>query len=227
VISDNYHRYLCLSVDVCGYGQLNDPQQGKVHLELADLLDQAAQRAGLRRASWIRQARGDEELALIPEAEPHVRVVDSFVPELAALLSRRNCDKPAGEQLSLRLALDHGLVAPDAFGASWQGQPVVAVSRLVSASQVKALAASGAGLTVVLSRGVYRDLVLAGHTSLRPDLFRRVDVQEKEFSDPAWVWLPGREEPGAVPEARAAARRPASAPARPLARAVVAMPGPR
>jgi len=158
--------------------------------ELLDVLAAAATAAGLDRRTWRRQGQGDGELALIPPSEPEARVVDDFVGELAVSLYRRNCDRAAAERLRLRLALDHGPVRAASNG--FAGRPVVAVSRLVGSAPVRqALAAADAGLAVILSRRVYTDLVLGGHTRLPADAFRRTWVREKEFAEEAWLRVPG------------------------------------
>jgi hypothetical protein len=187
---DRFARYLCMSIDVEGYGRTNDRGQSAVQEDLLGLLGAAAEAASLDRETWTRQGKGDEELALIPATEPESRVVDDFVRELATALYRRNCDRPQAERLRLRLALDHGLVQSAANG--FAGRPVVAVSRLVNSQPVRrALAVSDANLAVILSRRVYTDVVLGGHTRLSPTAFRQVPVSEKELAEEAWLRVPG------------------------------------
>lgn len=189
----SFARYLCLSIDAQGYGRAPDPGQLTIQNELLDLLTTAATAAGLDRDTWHRQAKGDEELALIPADQPGTepRVIDDFVRELAAALFRHNCDRPADRRLRLRFAADYGLARPAPNG--FVGQPVVRVCRLVGCQPLRQAmaAAPDAGLAVILSRQVYGDLVLAGHTKLRPTDFRQVSVSEKEFTDQAWLRVPG------------------------------------
>jgi hypothetical protein len=189
-MTDRFARYLCMSIDVEGYGRADDRRQSAVQEELLGLLGVAAEAASLDRRTWTRQGKGDEELALIPATESEPRVVDDFVRELATALWRRNCDRTPAERLRLRLALDHGLVKSAANG--FAGRPVVAVSRLVNSQPVRrALAVTDANLAVILSRRVYADVVLGGHTQLPPAAFREVPVREKELAEEAWLRVPG------------------------------------
>jgi hypothetical protein len=193
VVTRSFARYLCLSVDAQGYGRIPDRGQAVIQDALLEVLAAAAAAAGVDRGGWHRQGKGDEELALVPSGGPDAdaRVVDGFASELAAALLRRNCAVPAGHALRLRLAIDGGLAAEASNG--FAGRPVVTVSRLVGCRPLRqALAAApDAGLAVILSRQVYSELVLGGHTRARPGDFRRVAVHDKELDDDAWLRVPG------------------------------------
>jgi GNAT superfamily N-acetyltransferase len=190
VPADLVERYLCLSVDVRGYGSQDDVRQAEIQRDLVDLLDEAASRGGCRRSRWIRQAKGDEELALIPSDVPWQLIVGGFCLELEAAL-RRRARNPDAWPIRLRMGMDDGPVQPAANG--FAGRAVVGASRLVNCQPVRqALAlAAGTDLAVILSSGVYRDWVLTGRSRVPADRFRRVTVTEKEFVDDAWLWLPG------------------------------------
>jgi hypothetical protein len=192
-VTDSFARFVVLSIDAQGYGRAHDHGQTAIQDELLDVLAAAAAAAGLDRRTWHRQAKGDEELALIPAGEPGIEtgVVDEFVRELATVLFRRNCDQPADRKFRLRLAVDHGLARPASNG--FAGRPVVAVSRLVGCRPLRQAmaAAPDASLAVILSRQVYTDLVLGGHSRLRPADFLQVSVSEKELADQAWLRVPG------------------------------------
>jgi hypothetical protein len=187
---DAVRRYLCLSVDVQGYGRNDDVRQAEIQRDLVDLLDRAGERAGLDRRRWIRQPIGDEELALIPADEPLGRVVGDFCLELAAALWRYNRVRDSGERMRLRLALDDGPV--DLSSNGFAGQAVVGVSRLVNARPLRRALdqAELAQLAVIVSDGVHRDWVSSGRSSIRPGWCRRVAVVEKEYQADAWLWLP-------------------------------------
>src|SRR4051794_946561 len=58
---DRIDRFLCISVDVQGYGGHDDVRQGEIQRDLVALLDEAGRRSGSRRSRWIRQPKGDEE----------------------------------------------------------------------------------------------------------------------------------------------------------------------
>jgi hypothetical protein len=182
-----------LSVDAQGYGRAHDRGQNAIQDELLDVLAAAAAAADLDRRAWHRQGSGDGELALIATGEPdtEARVVDELARELAAVLFRRNCDQPAERRFRLRLALDHGLARAASNG--FAGRAVVTVSRLVGCQPLRQAltAAPDANLAVILSRQVYSELVLGGHTRLAPTDFRRVPVSEKELTDEAWLRVPG------------------------------------
>ncbi|WP_410643359.1 ATP-binding protein [Amycolatopsis sp. lyj-346] len=192
-MQEDFTRRLCLSVDVQGYGKGNDVKQSQVQEDLSDVLDTAARAAGLNRDAWIKQSRGDEELALIPASEPEHRVLDAFISGLATELYRRNCVRPLDSRLRLRLAITHGPVCPGPLG--FVGKAVVEVSRLIDSDRARQALANvpEAHLLAVLSHDLYTDVVVAGRTTVPPSHFVRVHVEEKEFAQDAWMWMPGVE----------------------------------
>jgi tetratricopeptide (TPR) repeat protein len=184
-------RYLCMSVDVQGYGTRDDVAQIEVQAVLMQMLDTAGARAGVDRGRWRRQPKGDEELALIPADAMAQRVVGEFCFELAAVLHCYNLQVAGAQRLRLRIAFDEGPVQEAANG--FVGRAVVTAGRLVNSQTARQALASepDVNLVVVLSHGVYRDWVASGRGRLKGDQFRRVRVREKEVDEDAWLWVPG------------------------------------
>jgi hypothetical protein len=207
-----FDRYLCLSVDVQGYGARDDVAQGEIQRVLVQLLDTAGARAGVDRHGWQRQSSGDGELALIP-MDMAQRVVGEFCLELAAVLHRHNLQAGrAGRagRLGLRLAIDEGPIQQGANG--FVGRAVVGASRLVSSSVARQALAGNpdASLVVVLSVGVYRDWVGSGRGVMDRGQFRRVRIRAKEVDEDAWLWVAGARLDWAVSDAVAAGTSPAT-----------------
>jgi hypothetical protein len=75
----------------------------------------------------------------------------------------------------------------------------VGVSRLVDSAPVRGAlrAFPDADLAVLVSRQIYTDVVAQRHTSLKPGEFREVVVRQKEFTDVAWLRVPGHDVHGA------------------------------
>ncbi|WP_212829633.1 hypothetical protein [Catellatospora sp. TT07R-123] len=174
-----------------GYGRHTDPGQLEIQRLLIELLDVAGARAGVDRSRWHRQAKGDEELALVPVDSAAPLVIGDFCLELAAALHRHNLRPGPLGRLRLRLAADEGEVEQGANG--FVGRAVVGATRLGSSREARqALEESqGTDLVVVLSDSVYRDWVDSGRGGLAREHFRRVRVREKETETDAWLWLPG------------------------------------
>lgn len=187
--SDRFGRRLLVAIDAKSYGSGDDQRHDAIQNGLLVVLDEAAAEAHLARADWLKQPAGDSELAVLPPAEPEPRVVADFVYKLAAALRHHNRDLQAARRLRLRLAIHHGTAMPSSNGFSGQG--IVVVSRLVDSPPLRtALAVSGADLAVIVSRQVFMDTVVQGHTSLEPTALRKVTVRNKEFVDDAWIWVP-------------------------------------
>jgi hypothetical protein len=188
--TEHFSRRLLVSTDAVGYGSGDDLRHKSVQTGLPAVLDEAAERARLHRVGWQRQVGGDGELALLPLTESEPCVVDDYVHHLAGALGRYNRDlRP---EARLRLAIHHGVAVQ--AGNGYAGQGVVAVSRLVDAPPVRAaLEVTDADLAVILSDQVFTDTVAQYYTSVRPEAFRRVRVENKEFLEDAWLWVPDRD----------------------------------
>lgn len=186
-----YQRSLCVAADIAAYGSLNEPDQAWAQDRFVAVLDGAAAAAGLDRARWHRQTVGDADLAVIPAGPHEPDVVDAFTREIAVGLFRENDRRPRDARLRLRVAVDAGPVVRSTTG--FLGQAVISVARLVDSTLLhRALdLAPDAGLAVLLSDRVYRDVVASGYTALPTAAFRPVRVTEKEFSEPAWLRVPG------------------------------------
>lgn len=190
-------RHLLISVDARAYGSATGREQADIQRGLLEVLDRAAERTGLARHTWTRQPAGDGELAILPAYEPEPETVADFPRHLADELRMHNRHILPGHRLRLRLAIHHGVARPAPNGHAGAGP--VAVSRLCDSPQLKAaLAESGADLAVIFSGRIFLDTIREEHTPLRPEDMREVHVVQKEFDEPAWIWIPGHPVP-AVP----------------------------
>ncbi|WP_422754024.1 hypothetical protein [Micromonospora sp. WMMD708] len=186
-----FNRKLCISVDAEGYGRRDDRAQQDMQEALLRILAAAAGRAHLDRATWTRQGVGDEELSLIPLGPGEPLVVDDLPRQLDAELSRVNRGRSPENRIRLRMAMNVGVAYPADNG--FAGQGVVVVSRLLNSTPVRRAlkVARTANLALIVSAGLFDDVVCQGHTTLGPGDFRRVDISEKEYQGHAWLRVPG------------------------------------
>ncbi|WP_394432046.1 hypothetical protein [Streptomyces sp. SGAir0957] len=180
----------CIAVDAQAYGGNNDRRQSEIQHDLPRILDQAAWGAGLDRATWQIQRKGDEQLAIRPVDGEEPRLVDDYVRHLVAELRHYNAQRLPSARMRLRAVIHQGLVQVADNG--FAGAAVVATARLLNARALyEALAAHpGTDLALLLSDDVFRSTVWGGHTTLSPDDFDRVTVEVKEYAATAWLWVP-------------------------------------
>lgn len=191
-----FERKFLISVDVKGYSTATEPRQVDIQRDLMTILTEAAARAELDRESWPRQSQGDGELAVLTLSTEDVgRVIDRYVPEIASLVVRHNVHRRRGNRLRLRVALGHGLVKTAPLG--YAGNAVIETSRLVGSPPLRRVLDTdrNVDVAVILSEGVHRDYVRAGHTALRVDSLRKVSVHVKDFRAKAYLWTPGVDGP--------------------------------
>ncbi|SCL73746.1 hypothetical protein GA0070608_6060 [Micromonospora peucetia] len=183
-------RRLLISVDMERYSRRTNLQQYEAQQHFRELLHEAAGDVGLNRVAWTTQQAGDGELAILPQDVAESRVIGRFVPELNRRLRSYNSSRVPAAQIRLRVAVHQGLVHLDGANG-FPGNAVVFVCRLCEAKPVKrALAAfPDAGVALIVSAEIYRDVVTEYPEEMRPERFRRVEVvhPDKGFQEDAWL----------------------------------------
>ncbi|GGO52113.1 hypothetical protein GCM10012287_35690 [Streptomyces daqingensis] len=184
-------RQLCMATDVEKYSRLDTLQQEVVQADLLRVLEEAALLSGLDRASWERQAQGDQEFAVLPPDTPESVVLSDFIRHLDAALNERNAFRPEKERMRLRLAIEIGVARTAPLGHS--GPAPVFVARFLNAPQLKSVlkATSSTNLAVILSDRVYQDVVRLRGQGLDPEQYMKVHIQQDDFTGYAWIHLPG------------------------------------
>jgi hypothetical protein len=197
--------------DIKGYSEGGIPRHTRLQDGLQWILETACADAGVDREKWDRQPGGDSELALIPAGVPKRKVLTDLVAQLIRALDNFNLDKADGFRIRLRMALDHGDVAVN--GANFAGQPPITAGRLCDADELRAalVVAPKTDLAMIVSDRFYIDCVKDGGDGIRPELYRRVLIKNKEFEEPAWIYVPGHSSGGAIPP-EAASAPPAESP---------------
>ncbi|MGK5557812.1 hypothetical protein ACSNOI_40035 [Actinomadura kijaniata] len=206
-------RRLVSAVDMHAYSGRRTFQQVDFQRTLIDALDAAAAQSGLDRSAWYLQEQGDAEVAVLPADAPEPVVVADFVRELANRLARVNHSPDPAERLRLRVAIHSGMVH---FGRNGlPGPAAVDACRLLDAPALKAALRDGdADLALILSDGLFHDVVSPGYRGLRAVDFTRVEVTVKEFTGVGHMRLlggPGTRR-GPARENSPAAARPSAEP---------------
>jgi hypothetical protein len=165
---------LVVAVDVEGFSRMGILDQVAVLFRLKEVLDRAAERAGLVRAEWLRQPRGDGELAVLPADSDVSRVVADFTHEVVEELRRGS--RP---RLRLRISMHHGALTAGVFGPI--GDTLIVACRLLDAEAARETLARhpGEDVVVVVSQRLYEDVVATRFRGLRPDRFRPLTERAK------------------------------------------------
>jgi len=173
-------RFL-VAVDVEGFSQRYAAEQAKAQDDLESVMTQAAANAGLDRARWYRQPRGDGELAVLPQGVNGLSLVADYPRKLASRIADVNLAND-GSRLRIRLAIHHGGVAPGRFGPV--GTALVAISRLVDSevARQQLRQRSDLNITLIVSATVYDEVIQSRLHDLNPEAFRRVTIRAKGIS---------------------------------------------
>jgi hypothetical protein len=207
-------RKLCLAYDVEAYSGRGTRQEYAAQERLARLLEVTFREIGLAAGDVTIQEQGDGGIAFLPTGgtvdEP--RLITDLIRVLGVGLDELNEDIAAPARIRLRAALHEGVTHRAPHG--YVGPAVIEACRLRDADQVRAaLAQSPALLVMAIADSLYRDVLSHGYHGLPGSAFRRVEVTSKNFSGPAWIYLPAvgpagqaRPSPAAEPPAPAPGR---------------------
>ena len=155
---------------------------------LSEILREAFTRSGLPWSASQVQDRGDGVLIIVPPGVPTGTVIDPCLSALAENLRKHNRAVVEPVRMQLRVALDVGLVTPDALGVS--GEAVIRASRLIDASVFKeGLRSSNADMGVIVSESVYDGVIRQGNLSFQPAGLQGVDIHVKDWEATAWMWF--------------------------------------
>ncbi|PSL53375.1 hypothetical protein B0I31_109165 [Saccharothrix carnea] len=180
-------------VDVVDFGGRPALAREVVQDRLANLVRSALDDVGIGLPATTHQWTGDGVAVVLPGDVDPTRVTGALP---RSLLRRLEVDNAVhADRLRLRVAFGVGLVAvaPTGFG----GSMVLELSRLVDSRVLRDAVRANpeAPLAVLISEHLHAYVVRPGYVRLPgPDL-ERVEVVEKEFSQPAWLWVPVRPGP--------------------------------
>jgi hypothetical protein len=182
-------RRLCLVVDIEAYGGRPYAAQQRAQSRLAQGLDHACERAGVRRSSCALQDRGDGQLLLLPPGIDEERVVPGLLLGLRDALFTLNARGVADEVVRLRAAMAQGSVQAAPLGyVAWSVE--LACRLLDSASLRRKLSASrNSDMALIVPADLYTDVFATGAGGVPAADFRRVRVEipEKRFAADAWI----------------------------------------
>jgi hypothetical protein len=183
---------LCVAYDVERYSGRGTRREYATQQRLADVLKLALHEAGLATDAYELQEQGDGGIAFLPTGgtvdEP--RLLVGLISALRNVLTELNEDLVEQARVRLRVGLGQGVVHRAAHG--YAGPAVVDVCRLRDAEPVRTmLAGSNSPLVVVVSDGLYNDVLVHGYHGLRGSAFTPIDFQVKTFAARAWIYLPG------------------------------------
>jgi hypothetical protein len=173
-------RFL-VAVDVEGFSQRSAAEQARAQDDLESAMTNAAANAGLDRARWYRQPRGDGEIAVLPQGVNGLSLAAEYPRKLASRVADVNLAN-VGPRLRVRLAIHHGAVAPGRLGPV--GTALIAISRLVDADVVRQQLRQRRNIDIALivSATVYDEVIQSRLHDLDPEAFRRVIIRAKGIS---------------------------------------------
>ena len=189
---------LVAAVDIENFSRANTLGQVLLQKRLSRVLDIAARRARLDRASWYCQPRGDGELAVLPHGVRVATVLADFTDRLVEALAQSTMTYLDGPRLRIRVAMHHGTLAPGAFGPAGDA-PIVACRLLDAAAARAALRANPtANLVLVISDRLYQDVIQTRFNGLEPARFRPIRTTAKGATYCGYLCVGTPRDPGAT-----------------------------
>jgi hypothetical protein len=182
-------RRVCLLADIDGYGALPPVAQSGLTLRLKSAIGAAIKSAGVESGETWRQDRLFRQLALLPVSADPATAVPLLVRSLLEELGRGQAGAADAPPLRVRAAITRDAVTR--VKGAYAGRAVVTATRLLESPATRAeLGADPAAvLALILSDGVYQDLLARGGGDFPVDAFRQVsvDVPEQGWMGTGWL----------------------------------------
>jgi hypothetical protein len=188
-----------LIVDIEGFGRRTHPVQRELRQAMYQVVRTGLTDAGLDPGQIHQEDRGDG-IVLIAQGAQVLRLAGPFVRSLDDALREKARMTSPEATIRLRVALHHGMCEQDETG--WVGDGINKAARLVDLPALKdALeAADEARLCFIVSDEVYDGVIRHDFRSIDSSAFGRIVFDAKELQDEsAWIYVPGRSYPPALP----------------------------
>jgi hypothetical protein len=178
-------------LDVADYGARSAPQRSDVQRRLPVLVATMLGDCGITLEGVEHEWTGDGINVVLPADTDPTVALPVLLRTLAALLGEDNARSV--DAIRLRMSVGIGLVENSAAG--FGGPMIIELSRLVDSAPLRAALAAypSAHLAVAISDHVYSAIIGPGYPGIPGTQFTRVEVAEKEFRGPAWIWISTRQ----------------------------------
>lgn len=185
-------RRLLLACDVEGFTRADTSLRTRWQHTVRQIIGEAVAEAGLESSRWLRQAKGDGELAILPVGTSPQTVFDQLLTAMDRQLREHNRYSTDIARLRLRVAVHEGVVA-SGVTHGFTGQAANTVNGLVNAPSLRrALAESpSASMAVAVSDPVYQDVAHDRSTAGQEPCIQVTVPQAKGTPETAWVFVPG------------------------------------
>jgi hypothetical protein len=180
-----------LVLDVADFGARPAPLRSDVQRRLPLLVSAMLAACGTSLGDVEHEWTGDGINVILPaDIDPTV-VLPALLRSLAALLSEDN--SRSVNRMRLRMSVGIGLI--EHSGAGFGGPMIIEMSRLVNSAPLRAAltAYPEAHLAVAISDQVHSAIIRPGYPGIPSSQFTSVEVTEKEFRAPAWIWISTRQ----------------------------------
>ncbi|MER5971259.1 hypothetical protein ABT112_16230 [Streptomyces sp. NPDC002055] len=186
-------RRLCAGVDIVAWSRrTRAPEREALQRLLHLLLRATAIDSGTDFRQWRLQAAGDGAFIVLPAGIDEARTIAAFCRVLGAGLRHHNTTAPETARTRARLSLGQGMLREQPLGYSTN--VAIEVPRMLDSAALRGAvdAYPAAGLAVIVSDDLYRDVVSHDLHGTSSSAFWPVEVRVKNFRAPAWVSVDDR-----------------------------------
>lgn len=186
---DRVELRMGFGVDIVGYSTRSAPEKDLVQERLRAMMGRVLADLDLRIDQTHHQSTGDGLDVFLPVAVELHRALPATIQAWERHLVTDN--ERYTHRMRLRVSFAVGPVWPAAIGLS--GSTIVEVARLLDAQPLRQAIIDhpDADVAALVSDQLHQYVIGEGHVGLDPHLFTRVDVKQKEYHRPAWLWVAG------------------------------------
>ncbi|MDH6132699.1 hypothetical protein P3T37_002085 [Kitasatospora sp. MAA4] len=202
-----------LLLDIERFSRRDDVVQAVLRRTMNTVVSQTLLAAGVEATQQYREDRGDGLIVLLGGDVAKAAVLRALLTATPELLHDHNRLASASAQMRLRMVLATGEVADDPQAGTTGGlvgHDLNQAFRLLDSDSLRGALAgrTDAECVLAVSAAVYEGVVRHGHRGVRPEHFRRTDVQVKDGVLAAWIHRGGGQPEIAAGEQQAATPSP-------------------
>ena len=156
-------------------------------------LSESVERSGIVWDACLVEDLGDGLRVTVPAGTARTSLIHPLIPEVVARLREHNRLHAAPGRIRVRMAMHSGDVFIGSSGVP-AGSSLIVLARMLDSRACRdalAKAPQSAPLALLVSQHFYDETIAHGYVGIETDEFRRVEVEEREYTAGAWLYVPG------------------------------------
>jgi hypothetical protein len=187
-VADRLDLRMCFAVDIVAFSRRPGPAKRKAQERLVDIMRNALGRLNLDLDDLPRQGLGDDQKVVLPATAQLHHALPRLLDALCRELTTDN--ETYRDRIRLRASAAVGTYGPGAIGFS--GEVAIEADRLLNSARLREAAGANpdVDLVALISDILHRFVIKPEWAELPPGALSECQVDLKEYTERAWLWVP-------------------------------------